>query len=338
VSHRNTIDEGNRPGSSSSLAGEKFPALTGLRGIAAFGVFLCHFQPIALQTLGLKATDAQAVVANGFRGVDLFFVLSGFILLHAHHTDFDRITRDKLARFYVLRFFRIYPLNTAVLLCLLPLPFFLPEFVDWHRMVHLSQGAYHVRDFSLLGFIQSLCLAQTWTFIKPGTWNEPTWTLSAEVAGYCLFPFLAWRILRVRSAAGALISAGSGLALFAVLMTLGGHARNNPSGIFGLVRMASCFVAGMFFYRLYQLVRGHEGMWSILSLMAVASIALTFSISVLGTLSVFGFGLLILSLAYETGPVHAALVHPIVVFLGRISFSFYILHLIPLEAAQQYLL
>jgi peptidoglycan/LPS O-acetylase OafA/YrhL len=36
--------------------------------------------------------------------------------------------------------------------------------------------------------------------------------------------------------------------------------------------------------------------------------------------------------------VHAALVHPIVVFLGRISFSFYILHLIPLEAAQHYLL
>jgi hypothetical protein len=48
------------------------PSLTGLRGIAAMGVFLCHFQPIALSFFGVDPNRALTIISSGFRGVDLF--------------------------------------------------------------------------------------------------------------------------------------------------------------------------------------------------------------------------------------------------------------------------
>jgi len=76
-----------------------------LRGIAAILVVLFHTQVIfALRT----GTEAFAgLFKSGFRGVDLFFVLSGFIIGHVHGSD---LGRPKRLRNYVFnRAARIYP-------------------------------------------------------------------------------------------------------------------------------------------------------------------------------------------------------------------------------------
>src|SRR5262245_44218808 len=69
------------------------PGLDGLRGIGAVMVMLFH--------LGM--------LRGGFLGVDLFFVLSGFLIttiLLEEHTEHGRID---FSRFYIRRFFRLVP-------------------------------------------------------------------------------------------------------------------------------------------------------------------------------------------------------------------------------------
>jgi len=313
------------------------PGLTGVRGVAALGVFLCHLQPIFLAIFALDPERASAFVGSGFRGVDLFFVLSGFILFHVHSDGFCKVDAEQLRRFYLLRFFRVYPLNTVVLLLMLPLPFFLPQFVEWHRLTLLPEGAYHLKDFSVASFAQSITLSQAWTFFRPGTWNEPAWTLSAEIAGYAVFPFLASRVSRLASRATTVMFAGLSLASFVVLMVGFGHATNNPSGYFALIRMGTCFFAGMCLCRAFQLTPLSAASAIVLTISSATLILACFTWEKFGTLSVFGFAGLILGLAYEKGPIHKLITARPVMFLGKISFSFYLLHLIPLELADYFL-
>ena len=88
------------------------PALDGLRGLAILMVMFSHFSIIG--GIGFAASLALRLAGCGAFGVDLFFVLSGFlitgILLDTKQTP------HALRNFYVRRTLRIFPLNYAVLL------------------------------------------------------------------------------------------------------------------------------------------------------------------------------------------------------------------------------
>lgn len=63
------------------------PALTGVRGIAALWVLLFH---LSIE-LGIGGPQwLRPIPASGWIGVDLFFLLSGFVLMHSHHADFHQ--------------------------------------------------------------------------------------------------------------------------------------------------------------------------------------------------------------------------------------------------------
>lgn len=58
-----------------------YPALTGLRGLAAVWVMLLHLWLLAVApAVVLAGVDLTAVFSSGMLGVDLFFVLWGFLL------------------------------------------------------------------------------------------------------------------------------------------------------------------------------------------------------------------------------------------------------------------
>ena len=312
-------------------AGSAIASLTGIRGVAALYVCLTHAQIVLATYLEAPSINQNGFMYNGFRGVDLFFVLSGFILMHAHETDFVSIRRDAAWRFYVLRFFRVYPLNTLVLLALVPVALGLPGFVAWTRFLDGAPIAYHDHDFSGLGFVQSLLLAQTWSLIKPGQWNGPAWSLSAEVFGYALFPLLAWAAYRCRSAVLAAAGAALSLLLLVCAMLAFGHATDNPTAAFGLVRMGFCFVAGIALQRCFRFWPAGEGWACLLTVASLGWILLCLTWRPLNLLAVLGFGGLILGLAYQRGPVDAVLASAPAMFLGRISFSFYLIHYMPLR-------
>jgi peptidoglycan/LPS O-acetylase OafA/YrhL len=310
-------------------------SLTGIRGVGAVWVFLTHYQAVLAAYLNSDAVAENRFLYNGFRGVDLFFVLSGFILMHVHGTEFQTIRAETTRRFYVLRFLRVYPLNTVVLLALIPVALAMPELVDWFRSDHGVPIPYHDHDFSAAGFVQSLLLAQTWTVLKLGEWNGPAWSLSAEVVAYAAFPPLAFAFMRVRSVALCFVGAGLSLAALMVLLVLGHHTGDSPTGTFGLIRCVFSFIAGSLMARAFLLgaesdpVAARRGGW--LSWASVGFIAATLAVQPLNMFAVFGFCGLIYALAFQRGGVNRLMSSAPMMFLGRISFSLYIIHYVPLK-------
>ena len=79
-----------------------YPALTGLRAVAAYLIFFMHFRPTS-------APDwAQSIFSQFFVGVSLFFVLSGFVIAARYQGDVS-FTRPWWRRYLWRRVARIYP-------------------------------------------------------------------------------------------------------------------------------------------------------------------------------------------------------------------------------------
>lgn len=93
------------------------------RAIAALLVVLYHaaFRSEAISGSGGVAAD---YLKYGNTGVDLFFVISGFIIMHAHKGDIGNSAA--LPRYVYRRITRIYPLYWVVFIAVLPLYFLVP--------------------------------------------------------------------------------------------------------------------------------------------------------------------------------------------------------------------
>jgi peptidoglycan/LPS O-acetylase OafA/YrhL len=104
------------------------PALTGIRGIGAVWVMPYHLFP-----------GNWPIIGRGYRGVDLFFILSGFILTYVHWKDFDGgYSLSKYRRFLLLRLARIYPLHIIVLIAFGVAVLLLPGFTENSRPDYFS--------------------------------------------------------------------------------------------------------------------------------------------------------------------------------------------------------
>ncbi len=103
----------------------------------------------------------------GFAGVDFFFVLSGFIIMHVHGADIGK--PRALAAYLWKRFSRIYPAYWVVLALIVPVYFLVP-----------SYGAGHERDAGVL--LRSVLL-----YPQQHTVLSVAWTLVYEVFFYLLF-------------------------------------------------------------------------------------------------------------------------------------------------------
>jgi peptidoglycan/LPS O-acetylase OafA/YrhL len=267
------------------------PSLTGIRGVAAVWVLLTHYQAVLAAYLDNPAINDNSFLYNGFRGVDLFFVLSGFILMHVHENDF--------------------------------------------RQLESKAIPYHSHDFSAAGFVQSLLLAQSWTVLKLGEWNGPAWSLSAEVFAYAMFPVLAWTLIRARSALLCTVGALLSLAVLMGLLVVGHHTQDSPTGTFGLIRCVFGFTAGACMARAFQLRpasdRAASWLGAPIAWISVAIIAVALSAPRLNMFIVFGFCGLIYALAFQRGVFNAIFSSGPAMFLGRISFSLYMIHYIPLK-------
>lgn len=157
------------------IAGRKvpmLPTLTGLRGIAALAVLFYH---IRLATTGFLPDWLIASLAHGYLAVDLFFVLSGFVLWWNYGAQFGAEGHRAAPRFLVRRIARIFPLHVAIL----------------SAMVLFAVAlAISGRDLSAQhGFAQlpaHYLLVQNWGFSDELTWNDPAWSISTEWAAYLL--------------------------------------------------------------------------------------------------------------------------------------------------------
>lgn len=139
-------------------------ALTGLRFVAAFAVFVHH--------VGSRFGATSISWPLGAQAVSFFFVLSGFILTYVYH---DRLSASSIKKFYFTRCVRIWPLHFACL------------FIS----IALLGLDYWLRNPDFLGqLLATLFLVQSW--IPNDQWafaiNGVSWSISTEMFFYLLFP------------------------------------------------------------------------------------------------------------------------------------------------------
>ncbi len=83
------------------------PGLDGVRALAVFGVFLYHARPYG---------DGSPWLPGGFLGVDLFFVLSGYLITSILLVEWEHHRRINLLRFWMRRARRLFPALVVVVL------------------------------------------------------------------------------------------------------------------------------------------------------------------------------------------------------------------------------
>jgi hypothetical protein len=85
-------------GGSSEASDRQLPSLTPLRGIAALWVVLYHCCGTAQFFPNLDITPHSYLISKGYLAVDIFFVLSGFVMAHVYRRAFFRRCRRALSR------------------------------------------------------------------------------------------------------------------------------------------------------------------------------------------------------------------------------------------------
>lgn len=164
-------------------------SLTGLRGIAALTVFLAHTrETLTEQGLHLQVpTLIERLFLSGGRQVDIFFVLSGFILALTYQSWFSqRLDHRSYRKFLQRRFARIYPLHFAILVVVIAL-------VVAAKLTH-APTRYGLDRFDFWTLPEHFLLIHALNLFGngPGIWNPPSWSISIEALAYLLFPLLMY--------------------------------------------------------------------------------------------------------------------------------------------------
>jgi peptidoglycan/LPS O-acetylase OafA/YrhL len=171
------------PAGATTTAADNFrPDVEGLRGVAVLMVVLYH---AAL----LSGSSVQ--IPGGFLGVDLFFVISGFLITGLLVRERERSGTISFLRFYARRVRRILPAAVATLLIVLPLAYILVPLES--RSDALTDGA------SAALSIANIRYAMTTDYFNPTQYSPflHFWSLGVEEQFYLVWPAIllavAWR-------------------------------------------------------------------------------------------------------------------------------------------------
>lgn len=145
------------------------PALTSLRAIAAFMVFLHHFNFLPT----FDNTFLRLFYFQGYVGVSLFFILSGFLIHRNYIQNLNSLDKNSITKFlknyFLNRFARVYPMYFLILI-----------------ITFASYGVTSLYHWSIhLTFLKGFSNMHKFTGVATA------WSLTVEECFYFLFPILA---------------------------------------------------------------------------------------------------------------------------------------------------
>lgn len=294
--------------------------LTSLRFFFAFIVFLSHLDWV--QTIDASfAPLYEEVLHHGYIGVSFFFILSGFILALNYK---EKILHKEISLkdFWVARIARIYPLHLITLLY--SIPFFIPE-------LFRQPVLWITTFFSHLFLVQSFVPAEEVYF----GFNAISWSIANELFYYLLFPLLIIFLYKFPKSLYLML-------LFFLIIPVCIYFTPKIYQIFlysinPLVRIAD-FILGILLYKIFELKiftnwfkkRTHA---TIVEFSTMLLLILFFSFH---NQIPFGYRpavfywipmmCMIYAFAHSAGFFSSILSRRSLVFLGEISFSFYMFH------------
>ena len=200
--------------------------IQGLRGIAVLMVVLFH--------VGVPA------FGGGFAGVDVFFVISGYVISGLLVDEIERRGRVDLPRFYARRAKRLLPASLLMIFVVVAL---------WN----LTMSPLERRDAISAGRAASVYLANFWfsgravDYLGGGSQDNPflhMWSLAVEEQFYLVWPAVLWAAARWAGPRGRLRAASIVLVVLSLLSLaacIAETASNTCEIMFGYMRSSVSF-------------------------------------------------------------------------------------------------
>jgi peptidoglycan/LPS O-acetylase OafA/YrhL len=296
----------------------KIQSLESIRGLAALLVVVHHvpdWNPLIHDVRFFR---------NGYLLVDLFFVLSGFVIYNAYA---DKLaTVPQLIRFQFLRFGRLYPVHLL----------FLAVFVAIEMSKYFAQSRFGLampnsapfRESGWSAFVEQIFLVQAMGPTGNAlTFNSAAWSISVEFYTYLLFGLTVLLAGRMKHLVFLIFACAAAALLIA-------------KATFGSTDLVRC-IAGFFTGCLTAVVlrrltfRLHPA-WSVLTFAALAAFLALRTDSNFNSLTYILTAVLIVSLnASQGGWLHSLLKLRFLTWLGTISYSIYMSHTAVIWAINQ---
>jgi peptidoglycan/LPS O-acetylase OafA/YrhL len=304
------ISSGNAPAD-----GREIRALTGIRGIAASWVLLFHLFTVWV-VLAPSIQGCVRLAHYGWLGVDVFFVLSGFILNYVYHCRDAKLGFSEYLEFLWFRVARVYPNHVATLIGLFLLA----------ACAHML-GMQITGDYPLSGLPFQLLMVHIWPYVHGGAWNDPSWSISAEWFAYLFIFPITWYLLRKRFKAVGFLAAGYAFLLIWVTVDHLWALKSFRS----LVYVSCEFLAGGMFFGAYRYSAVFTGLCQRFATAVFAAMLCTVCFAPLtwpftAPAIILMTPLLLVGLTSEKSLIAKFLCLPPMLWLGRVSYALYMSH------------
>lgn len=314
-------------------------ALTGLRAVAALWVVLFHFRVLFEPLLG-EVPLLEPLLDAGWAGVELFFILSGFVIARRYVDDIGSgISPAAVLRFWWNRLARVWPAWAAVTLVMGAWIWGLRA-AGWNADVLASHPAADVPTL-----LRQLSMTQLWgeDNLLTASYLVPGWSTSAEWLAYLAFPVLA---VLLRPLGRLWPGVNLALAHVALLPLVLLAYRTGPLDWQQnwLLRIACGFVSGILLALALREPRVAERLVPLSRVAVLLAPAVIVFVSVWASwraagnpgvdfhgVAILAFPMLVAALAVGGGGVATWLSRPVLVYGGRISYCLYLVHMAVLE-------
>ncbi|PWT70739.1 MAG: hypothetical protein C5B59_20260 [Bacteroidetes bacterium] len=296
--------------------------LTPLRGFAALWVVSYHFQAIVATFIHPAQTH---IFELGYLMVDMFFILSGFIILHVYGQHFSAgMSRRDFSAFAKARFARIYPLHLFTLIVLI---IFVAANKAWDTI------------FDAKAIPANIFLIHSFGLFHIFTWNVPSWSISAEWWAYMIFPFIAFFLSKNKRMAILILVPLILITYFALIYRVHLKSFLMPNTIvphnldvtynFGYLRGFAGFTTGMLVYELYR-----SGFLTnffrkdLVAFLVILGTIYFIHLKINDGIYIILFATIVLCFAYNAGRVQLLCNLRFAQFIGDISYSIYMVQLL----------
>lgn len=288
----------------------RYVALDSWRGIAATMLAIFHLQ-VASHIYFVP------LMRNSYLFVDYFFVLSGFVISHAYTGRINN--RTELKYFMIRRFGRLYPLHLVTLSV-----FVVAELTLALVAPHLHHALPRPplsKDRTLATIPANLLLLNGIGVTPGATWNGPSWSISAEFFVYIIFGIIALLPFSFRRP----------IAVMLILSTLGLLITFSPGfeicNRFALARCIYSFFIGHLIWQMrHARLRIDANVAEVLALSLTLAFVWVASHGAIQLLSPIPFGFTIFVFSKEQGFISRFMKKEFLQFLGKASFSIYMVH------------
>jgi len=298
----------------SSIKSRYRPEIDGLRAFAVVAVIINHFN--------------KEILPNGYLGVDIFFVISGFVITSSLYQRPSKNFKDFISGFYARRIKRLVPaLSVFVLITSIAICLFNP-----HAGTFLKTGL-----TSLFGLSNIFLLKRSTDYFAQSTTLNVfthTWSLGVEEQFYILFPFLIWFSgfgRQTKNGARNLFLIVGALTIASLIAFLYLYQTNQPAAYFLMPtrfwEMASGCLLFIGFQKRKSIEQFLEKVPPLLVLGLIVGIMyLPMSLATTSTVTVVVLSLVLIASLKKGTASYTFFTNTRIVYIGLISYSLYLWH------------